>query len=51
MIMKYIEIGEIKIDKQYAESINKVLKANGYETALIYNGMTEQRIRILRVQE
>lgn len=49
---EYIELAEIEIkDKYYTEGICKALECGGYHTALIYDGMLEQRIRILKKKE
>ncbi|MBP5597211.1 MAG: hypothetical protein J6Y02_17645 [Pseudobutyrivibrio sp.] len=48
----YIEIAEIEIhDKYYSEQICEALQEKGYHTALIYNGITNQKIRILEKSE
>lgn len=50
--MKYIEIGEMKIeDKYYVNKICKALETSGFQTALIYNGIETERIRILIKKE
>lgn len=50
--MKYIEIGEMEIaDKYYVDEICKALEASGFQTALIYDGIGTERIRILIKKE
>ena len=50
--MKYVEIGEMKVeDKYYKDELCKALEANGFQTALIYDGIGTARIRILREKE
>lgn len=49
MDLKYVEIGEIRInDKYYSDDICQSLRKGGFETALIFDGIGEQSIRILR---
>lgn len=50
--MNYIEIGEIEIkDKFYTDEICKALEQGGYKTALIYDGIGEQKVRLLKEKE
>ena len=50
--MKYVEVGEMKIeDKCYVDEICKALEASGFQTALIYDGIGTERIRILTKKE
>lgn len=52
MKYEYIEIAEIEIhDKYYTEGICEALQKAGYHTALIYNGINSQKIRILKEVE
>lgn len=49
MEYEYIELAKIEIkDKFYTDEICKVLEEGGYHTALIYDGILEQSIRILK---
>ena len=50
--MKYIEIGKMKIeDKSYVDEICEILEDNGFQTALIYDGIGMMQIRILKEKE
>ena len=50
--MNFIEIGEVKIkDKFYTDEICEALKQGGFKTALIFDGMSERSLRILKEQE
>ncbi len=50
--MKYIEIAEMKItDKCYVDEICEVLENNGFQTALIHDGIGTKYIRILKEKE
>lgn len=49
MYLKYVEIGKIQLnDKYYSDDICQSLRKGGFETALIFDGISEQSIRILR---
>ena len=49
---QYIELAKIEIkDKFYTDEICKALEHSGYHTALIYDGVLEQTIRILKKKE
>lgn len=50
--MNYVEIGEVKIsDKYYTQEICKALENGGYKTALIFDGLSERKVRILREEQ
>ena len=52
MNYEYIEVVDIEIhDKYYTDGICEALKIAGYHTALIYNGINSQKIRILKEVE